>query len=103
MEKPKYQIIAIISGILTIIAFSSLVLSVHITKETAHLTFMWILLVLTAQSLLLIYGLINNSYGIYLPASILIVGVTYILYIKLTHIKNENVEDELRGKDIFVK
>jgi uncharacterized protein with PQ loop repeat len=79
------------------------VLSVHITKETAHLTFMWILLVLTAQSLLLIYGLINNSYGIYLPASILIVGVTYILYIKLTHIKNENVEDELRGKDIFVK
>jgi hypothetical protein len=64
---------------------------------------MWILLVLTAQSLLLIYGLINNSYGIYLPASILIVGVTYILYIKLTHIKNENVEDELRGKDIFVK
>jgi len=101
METPKYQIIAVISGILTIIAFSTLVLSVHITKEAEHLTFMWIGLVLTAQFLLLIYGLINSSYGIYLPASILIIGVTYILYIKLTYSKNKMVEDELKGKNIL--
>jgi uncharacterized protein with PQ loop repeat len=101
METPKYQIIAVISGILTIIAFSTLVLSVHITKETEHLTFMWIGLVLTAQFLLLIYGLINSSYGIYLPASILIIGVTYILYIKLSYSKNKKVEDDLRGKNIL--
>lgn len=101
MEKPKYQIIAIISGILAITAFSSLVLRVHLTKETEHLTIMWIVLVLTAQSLLFIYGLINNSYGIYIPASVLIVGVTYILYIKLSYKKNEAIEDELKGKDIL--
>jgi hypothetical protein len=38
MNQPKYQIIAGIAGILTIMAISSLVLRVHITKETEQLT-----------------------------------------------------------------
>ena len=54
MDKQKYQIIAVISGLLTIIAFSSLVIRVHMTKETEHFTFTWIFLVLTAQILLMI-------------------------------------------------
>ena len=83
--QPKYQIIAIISGILTIMAFSNLVLTVYIKKEAEHLSYTWILLVLTAQSLLVIYGLINNSYGIYLPPIILICGLLFILYVKLTY------------------
>jgi uncharacterized protein with PQ loop repeat len=83
MQNPKYQIISVISGILTIIGFSSLVLRVHTTKETEHLTYMWIFLLLTSQSLLIIYGVINNLYGIYVPAAIIILGVLSILYIKL--------------------
>ena len=59
MEKPKYQIIAVISGMLTLLAISSLVITAHITKETEHLTFTWIVLVLSAQGLLFIYGFIN--------------------------------------------
>ena len=101
MENPKYQIIAVIAGILTIIAFSSLVLRVHMTKETEHLTYTWIVLVLTAQSLLVVYGVINNSYGIYVPASILIVGVLYILYVKLHFSDVKQVEDDLRLKNIL--
>ena len=34
MEKPKYQLIAVIAFILTIIAVSSFVLRVHMTKDT---------------------------------------------------------------------
>jgi uncharacterized protein with PQ loop repeat len=101
MENPKYQLIAVIAGILTIIAFSSLVLRVHMTKETEHLTYTWICLVLTAQSLLVIYGVINNSYGIYAPASILIAGVLYILYVKLHFSDTNQVEDELKLKNIL--
>ena len=84
-DGPKYQIIAVISSILTILAFSHLIFNVHMTKETEHLSLIWIFLVLTAQSLLVVYGVINNSYGIYVPASILLIGVLYILYIKLNY------------------
>jgi uncharacterized protein with PQ loop repeat len=101
MDNQKYQIIAVISVILTIIAFSSLVLRVHMTKESEHLTFTWIFLVLTAQSLLVIYGVINNSYGIYVPAVILLIGVLYILYIKLNYDNVKRIEDELKSKNIL--
>ena len=83
MKNPKYQIIAIISSVLTIIGFSSFVLRVHMTKETEHLSYTWIFLILMSQSLLIIYGVINNLYGIYIPATTLIVGILYILYVKL--------------------
>ena len=90
---PKYQIIAVISGIFSITAFSSLVLQVHMTKETDHLTFTWIFLALTAQILLCTYGLINNVYGIYVPAASLSLGVLYILYIKLTYDNGKKIEN----------
>jgi uncharacterized protein with PQ loop repeat len=101
MEKPKYQIIAFISGVFTLIAFSTLVSRIHFTKNTDNLTYTWIASVLTAQSLLVIYGIINNSYGIYIPASILVVGILYILYVKMNYEKNELIENELVEKDIL--
>ena len=100
-DGPKYQIIAVISSILTILAFSNLIFNVHMTKETEHLSLIWIFLVLTAQSLLVVYGLINNSFGIYVPASILILGVLYVLYIKVNYSNTKLIEDELRSKNIL--
>lgn len=102
MNQPKYQIIAVIAGILAIMSISSLVLRVHITKDTEHLTYIWICLVLMAQSLLVIYGLINNSYGIYIPSTILILGVLYVLYVKIAYSKTTKIEDELRRKNILL-
>ena len=85
MEYKKYQWIAIISGEFTILGFSHLVFNVYYTKKTDHLTFIWLFLVITAQTLLIIYGLLNKLYGIYLPAILLICGLLYILYVKLTY------------------
>ena len=48
-DEQKYQKIIVISNILTILAFSNLIFNAHITKETEHITFLWIFLVLTAQ------------------------------------------------------
>jgi len=98
VEHPKYQFIAIISGILTILGFSHLVFRVYSTKETTHLTFIWLFLVLSAQILLMIYGILNNSYGIYLAPIILISGLLYILYVKLTYETSNNIENNLKEK-----
>jgi uncharacterized protein with PQ loop repeat len=101
MEGPKYQVIAFISGILTLVAFSSLVLRVHLTKKTEHLTYTWIMLVLLAQSLLVVYGIINKTIGIYLPAVILISGILYIFYTKYNYEENIKIEKELIQKNIL--
>jgi uncharacterized protein with PQ loop repeat len=98
MEYPKYQYIAVISGILTIIAFSHLV---YTTKQTEHLTYTWALLILTAQSLLVLYGILNNAYGIYLPAIIVVIGISYILYVKINYFVDNNVESQLKIKNII--
>ena len=100
-DEPKYQIIAVISSILTILAFSNLIFNVHMTKETEHLSLIWIFLVLTAQSLLVVYGLINNSFKNYVPASILILGVLYVIYIKANYSNTKLIEEELRSKNIL--
>jgi uncharacterized protein with PQ loop repeat len=85
MEYKKYQWIAIISGVFAILGFSHLVFNVYYTKKTDNLTFIWLFLVISAQTLLIIYGLLNKSYGIYLPPILLISGLLYILYVKLTY------------------
>jgi uncharacterized protein with PQ loop repeat len=101
MFHQKGQIIAIVSGILNITAFSHLVMNVHVTKNTENLTFTWILLVLLSQSLLIIYGIINNAYGIYIPASILIIGILYISYVKINYSDNQSVTSGLVDKEIL--
>ena len=46
-------------------------------------------------------GLNNNLYGIYVPASILILGVLYVLFIKMNYGNIQLIEDELRLKNIL--
>ena len=97
----KYQILTAVSGMLAILAFSSVVLRVHMTKETDNLTFTWIFLVLMSQMLLYIYGLINNVYGIYVPAASLCLGILYILYIKINYDNGNKIEESLKAKNIL--
>ena len=103
MENPKYQWIAFIAGILTILALSNLIYGVHLTKQTEHLTFTWIGLVLSSKILLVLYGILNKSYGIYLPASLVILGLFYVLYVKLTYdnATQIRIENELKHKNII--
>ena len=98
---PKYNELTTISGILTIIAFSFLVYRVHITKITDHLTYLWIFLILIAQSLLIIYGRINHIIGLYFPALIIFSGVLYIFYIKTIYNETYILMQELKSKDIL--
>ena len=97
----KYNELTTISGILTIIAFSFLVYRVHVTKITNHLTYIWIFLILIAQSLLIIYGKINHIFGIYFPALIIFSGVLYIFYVKTMYNETYLLMQELKSKDIL--
>jgi hypothetical protein len=94
----KYQMIYVISGILIILGFSHLVFNVYNTKQ---FTFTWIFLMLLVQPLLIMYGVLNNVYGIYLLSIILIIGILYILYVKLNYDINDDVETELKIKNII--
>ena len=81
----KHEELTLISGIVTITAFSLLIQHVYVTKITENLTYFWIFLNLTGQSLLFTYGKINNIFGIYFPALILIGGISYVLYVKMAY------------------
>jgi hypothetical protein len=85
----KYNELTLISGILTIIGFSFLIEHVYVTKITDNLTYFWIFLNLTGQLLLFIYGKVNNVFGIYFTSFIIIVGISYVLYVKVTYSKKE--------------
>lgn len=101
MNSPKYQIIAGIAGIFTLLALSNLIYRVYDTQNTEHLTYTWIFLILLAQSLLVLYGLLNNAYGIYLPAIVVIFGISYILFVKVNNTTENKIEMELIKKDIL--
>jgi len=101
MSQRKGQVLGTLSGIFHILAFSQLILNVYITKNTSNLTFTWIYLVLIAQTLIVIYGFLNNAYEIYIPELILTIGIFYILFIKIKYKDNENIEMELKEKNIL--
>ena len=100
MSNKKYQIIAGISGTMTLLALSNLIHRVYSTQNTEHLTYTWIFLILSAQSLLVLYGLLNKAYGIYLPASLVVMGVSYILFVKVKNTENK-IENDLINKNIL--
>jgi predicted neutral ceramidase superfamily lipid hydrolase len=97
----QHEELTLISGILAITAFSFLVYNTHVTKSTSHLTFLWLFLLLVAQVLMFTYGKINHIQGLYVPASLYILGLMYILYIKVIYKETNKIEAELKNKNII--
>ena len=97
----KHEELVFISGAFALAAFSFLVYNVHTTKSTDHLTFIWIFLVIIAQSLMYVYGKINKVHGLYIPATVYILGLAYILYVKIIYKETNKIEEELKDKNII--
>lgn len=85
----KYEILVGTAGILGLTSFGALVLRVYETKETTHLTPVWLMLNITAQILVLVYGFINKSIGLIMPATLFLSGLIFIWFIKITYPKEE--------------
>ena len=97
----KHEELAYISGIFTLVAFSFFIYQIHITKNTDNLTFIWLFLIIIAQGLMVIYGKLNHVQGLYIPAAIYIIGLAYILYIKIVYKETNKIEEELKDKNII--
>jgi hypothetical protein len=81
----KYEILAASSLMFNVIAFASLIINIHNTQDTSSFNWGYLFGNILAQILLIIYGFANHSYGIYIPTTFLILGLCYIVYIKLSY------------------
>jgi hypothetical protein len=81
----KYELLAASSLMFNVVAFASLIVNIHNTKDTSSFNWGYLFGNVVAQILLIIYGIANHSYGIYIPTTFLIFGLSYIVYIKLTY------------------
>ena len=75
----RFESLIGVAGILGLVSFSSLIEQIYKTHNTTSLPWTWILMNLGAQSLSMIYGIGNLSYGIVLPGILFITGLLYIL------------------------
>ena len=81
----KYEGLVGVAGMLGLISFSTLVQKIYTTHNTTSLPWLWVIANLTAQILSFIYAVANGAYGIYVPNFIFLMGLTYILYVKINH------------------
>lgn len=91
----KYESLIGIAGIIGLISFSSLIQKIYETHNTTSLPWTWVSMNIAAQVLSLIYGIVNNAYGIILPNILFLVGLIYVFYVKLNHKQYELEEKKL--------
>lgn len=91
----KYELMATTAVLLNFSSFSSLLYNVMTTHNTSTLPYLWFYTNIGAQVLMIIYALINGAYGIYIPTFILLIGLIYMLFIKMFYendVKTKNNE-----------
>lgn len=93
----KYALLATISLMFNVVSFSSLIYNIHMTKDTSSFNWLYLMGNIMAQLLLIIYGLSNKAPEIYGPTMLLIIGLLYIIFIKI----NYTDDDELMKLDVL--
>ena len=81
------------AGIIGLISFSTLVRCVYKTHNTTSLPYTWVIMGITAQCLSFTYGFIKGAYGIFIPNIFFILGISYILYVKINY---PNIETHIK-------
>lgn len=81
----KYSVLATTSLMFNVISFFSLVFHIYKTKNTTSFNWFYLIGNIVSQILLIIYGISNNAPEIYLPTMLLFIGLTYVMYIKITY------------------
>lgn len=98
----KYHYILSFGLFSLVTAFSMSVYNVHNTMETRHLSYKYFIIVILGQISLLVYGILNNFKPMYTSAIIILLGIIYMLYIKLFYEVEDAIEAELKDKDILI-
>jgi len=86
----KYEYLAAISLLLNIFSFITLIVNVYKTGDTSIFTWFYLFGNVISQTMLIIYAKINNAQGIYFPTIIILVGILFILFVKIkSHLHNK--------------
>lgn len=80
----KYRLLATASLMFNVVAFFSLVWTIHLTRNTDSFNWLYLLGNVVAQILLLVYGIANHAPEIFAPTALLFVGLLYIVWVKAT-------------------
>ena len=95
---PKYEALVGMAGTIGLISFSTLLQRIYKTHNTESLPWAWVAMNLAAQALSFTYGIANHAYGIFIPNSLFLCGLIYILYVKLVH-KPKDTETDKKNDD----
>lgn len=79
----KYSILATASLMFNVLSFFSLVFTIYQTHNVSSFNWFYLIGNTIAQVLLIIYGVANRAPEIYGPTLFLLVGLSYILLVKL--------------------
>jgi hypothetical protein len=93
----KYEILATAGISINMISFITLLKRIHETKNTSTLSWYYLLGIILAQILFLIYAEINKAYGILYPTIFLLLGLLYIAYVKIVY--TEEVLEKLKQEE----
>ena len=85
----KYALLATVSLMFNVFSFLSLLLHIYNTKITSSFNWYYLVGNIIAQILLIIYGVANKAPEIYGPTILLIIGLMYIIYVKITYPTND--------------
>jgi hypothetical protein len=99
----KFESLAASAGVLGIVSFSSLLYKIFLTYNTSSLPWTWIVTNITAQSLMLAYGVINKLHGIIWPSFVFLLGLVYIVIIKSFHETHDTYNKSVGTKEVQEK
>ena len=99
----KLEILAASAGILGIISFSSLLYRMFLTYNTTSLPWTWVISNISAQTLMLAYGLVNKLPGIIWPSFVFVLGLIYIVIIKSFHETHDEYNKSIGIKEVQEK
>ena len=87
--------------IIIVLSFILIFSATSLTIKASTLSYPCLLLLLTSQICLLIYGLLHKQLYIGLVAFLILLVIVYTMYIKQLYIKEAQIIKELKEKDIL--
>ena len=99
----KFESLAATAGVLGIVSFSALLYKIFLTYNTSSLPWTWVVSNITAQSLMLAYGVINKLPGITWPSFVFLLGLVYIVVIKSFHETHDTYNKSVGIKEVQEK
>ncbi len=99
----KYHYILSFGLFSLLMAFSMNFHRVYTTKETKHLSYKYFIMAILGQISLLVYGILNDLKPMYISSTIILLGIIYMLNIKLIYEVEDTIINELKEKNIIIK